>query len=350
MKKKVTIHDLAQMLNLTASTVSRALNNHPKISQATKELVRKKAEEVGYQPNLIATSLRTGKVKTLGMIVPRINRDFISNVIAGAEKVCHSKGYSLVICQSEENLDREKEAIHTLLHMRVSGIMISISAQTNTSAHLAAVLHEGIPLVQFDRIRTDLETYRVINDNYRAAFDATQHLLIQGCHNLVHLSGPRYINIYDERCQGFIDAIEQHPDNVSYQILEPAITREKGYELALQFLRSTPPPDAVMAASDYSALGVMLAAKELGIAIPQQLALVGFANEPFTSLISPSISSIDQKAVEMGENAALLLIEAIEHTNPPRQKQVVLMPNLIVRESSLRLTYRADKKPVPDPS
>jgi len=350
MSKKVTIHDLARMLNLTASTVSRALNDHPKISESTKVLVRKKAEEVGYKPNLIATSLRTGKGKTLGMIVPRINRDFISNVIAGAERECRRKGYRLVICQSEENFEKECEAIGTLIQSRVSGIMISISAQTNTGSHLEAAIKEGIPVVQFDRIRPELTTPCVVNDNYRAAYEATKHLLDQGCKYLIHLGGPQYINIYEERKRGFLEAIGQYGP-IRYEVIEPAITREKGYEAAKSLFESPEKPDGILAASDYSALGALLAAKEAGISIPHQLSIVGFANEPFTALISPSTSSIDQRADEMGENAARLLIESIEHPHRTSHPQkIVLIPQLLIRESSTRQNVPTDKTASPDPS
>lgn len=339
MGKKVTIHDIARMLNLTASTVSRALNDHPKISETTKALVRQKAAAVGYKPNPIASSLRTGRGKTLGMVVPRINRDFISNVIAGAERVCRSEGYSLVICQSEEEFEREQEAIRTLVQSRVSGIMISISAQTNTGVHLEAILKEGIPLVQFDRIRPELPTHCVVNDNYKAAFEATIHLIEQGCKHIVHLAGPGFINIYQERRQGFMDAIAQH-QGITHAVIEPAITREKGLEVAGRLFESIKNrPDGILAASDYSALGVMLAAQQAGIDIPQQLSIAGFANEPFTALISPSMTSIDQRADEMGEKAARLLIDTIEHPQRVRQpEKIVLSPRLLIRESSNRKT------------
>lgn len=351
MGKKVTIHDIARMLNLTASTVSRALNNHPKISESTKELVRKKAEEVGYKPNPIAATLRTGRGKTLGMIVPRINRDFISNVIAGAEQECRQRGYSLIICQSEEEVEREQEALRTLVQSRVSGIMISISAQTNTGKHLEAVINEGIPLVQFDRIRPELPTHCIVNDNYQVAYDATTHLISQGCIHLVHFGGPSYINIYAERRQGFLDAIAQH-EGIKYSITEPAITREKGEAVAWKLFQTKEScPDGILAASDYSALGAMLAAKKAGISIPQQLLIVGFANEPFTELISPSISSIDQCAHEMGKTAARLLIDTIES---PRKfvepEKVIIKSKLHVRESSTRQHVPSENNAVPGPS
>jgi LacI family transcriptional regulator len=334
-KIKTTIHDIARVLNLTASTVSRALNDHPKISSSTKALVKKTAEEMGYKPNPVAATLRTGKGKTIGMIVPRINRDFVSNVIAGAENICRQGGYSLIICQSEENLIREKEAIATLLNSRVSGILISISAQTNTSDHLSSIIKEGIPIVQFDRIRTDISTNSVVNDNYAAAYEATLHLINQECKNIYFFSGQRYINIYKERCEGFIDAMKNLNKAVDEMIIEPVITQEKGYEITSQLLLSDTPPDAILAASDYSALGALLAAKDLSVNIPAKLAIIGFSNEPFTALITPSLTSIDQKAKEMGENAAKLLLEAVNHPHlqlPPQQ--IILKTELCIRQSS----------------
>ncbi len=350
MKRRVTIHDLAFALNLNASTISRALNNHPKISEKNKKKVLEKAKELGYKPNYIASSLRTGKVKTLGMIVPRINRDFISNVISGAERVCREHGYNLIICQSEENVDREKEVLYTLLQSRVSGIMISISAQTQTSEHLNFILSEGIPVIQFDRVCRDIPTPCVVNDNYQAAHKATQHLIDQGCKNLVHLAGPRFINIYHERSRGFIDVTKSYKC-ISIDIIEPCITIEKGYDLARSWFYSGIFPDGVLAASDYSALGVMMAAKEYNIKVPEQIAIIGFANEPFTSLIHPRISSIDQHAQEMGKNTAQLLIDSLnKHKITYEDKFIEIRTELIIRESSLRNMSYSQKMHKPDPS
>ncbi len=334
--KKITIHDIARKLNLTASTVSRALNNHPKISDATKKLVHNAAKELNYRPNTIAASLRRGKAKSIGLVIPRINRNFISNTISGIEKVTSENGYNLLICQSEESLEKEINNLKTLVNNRVDGILISISLETNTSKHIKTIINDGIPLVQFDRFRSDIETSKVINDNFQGAYDAVKHLIDKGCKRIAHFGGADIISIYAERIEGYkkslIDnGLEVDPSLIFNKILN----KEEGYKIANKIFDSKIKIDGIFAASDYSALGAMLAARERNIKIPEQIAIIGFANEPFTEFVSPSLSSLDQFGVEMGISAARLLIEKIESKQKEViPKTVIIRPKLIIRESS----------------
>ena len=334
--RKTTIHDIALKLNLTASTVSRALNNHPKISTSTKELVRNTAEAMNYKPNTLAASLRTGIAKTIGLVVPRINRDFISNTIYGIEQVTKEAGYNLIIFQSDESLERELLGLKTLVNSRVDGILISISRETNVSHHLENLLKDGIPLVQFDRVREDVNTSKVVNDNMGAAFEAVSHLINQGCRRIVHFSGPNDINIYNERQKGYCKALTDNKIKIEKELLfEGVITREKGFEIAKELFSSSKLPDALFADSDYSALGALLVARELKLRVPEQLKIVGFANEPFTEFITPTITTLDQKAQEIGAEAAKLLINEIENKGKKlNRKKIIIKPSLLIRQSS----------------
>lgn len=336
MKRNVTIHDIAKKLNITASTVSRALNHHPKISEKTKQKVLHIANELGYQPNSIASSLRTGKTKTIGMVVPRINRNFIANIIAGAEKLLQQHGYNLIICQSEENYEQEVKAINTLMHSKVSGILISISSQTKTSEHLYKVILKNIPLVQFDRVIKSISTPCVVNDNYNAAYNATLYLIRKGYRKIHLFSGPLYVNIYNERYNGFKNALLEN--NIIYTdelVHEGVITRETGYEKAMQLLVRKDKPDAILATSDYSALGTLLAAQHLKLNVPNDLGIIGFANEPFTDLTTPTLTTVEQHAQQMGITASKILLNQInqfEKNYTP--SQTVIPADLIVRQST----------------
>jgi LacI family transcriptional regulator len=337
-EKRTTIHDIAKALDLTASTVSRALNDHPKISNETKLLVRKKAKELNYTANTLAASLRTGKARTIGLIVPRINRVFISNTISGIESVTNKAGYNMIICQSEESAQKEAQNIITLINNRVDGIIMAISFETKNSKHIESALRNGIPIVQFDRIREDVNVSKVLNDNVQASYDATVHLLEQGFKRIVHFAGPQHINIYQQRLEGYRKALEDN--NVAFNeklVFINVLDKENGYNTFKKIKESKLSVDAVFSASDYSALGALLAAKELKIAIPQDLGIVGFANEPFTEFITPSLTSINQFAEEMGATTAKTLLDEIEYPSKEFIPKIInIRPQLIVRESSLR--------------
>lgn len=189
-RKQATIQDIANVLTITASTVSRALNDHPKISQSTKDQVWKVARELHYQPNIAASNLRKGKANTIGMIVPRINRHFFSNVITGVESVLNPAGYNLIICQSEEKLLKEIENIKTLISSRVAGILISLSIESQDVNHLQKIIDNHIPLVMFDRVSDKLQVNMVENDDVSGSYEMTLHLLEQGYRNILWMGGP----------------------------------------------------------------------------------------------------------------------------------------------------------------
>ena len=338
MSKKATIHDIAKALGLNASTVSRALNNHPKVRAATRELVLTKAAELQYQPNHLAASLRQGNTHALGVLLPRINRNFFANVVNGIEQVATPAGYTLLITQSGENLAREIEALSSLIHKRVDGIILSISAETRTYDHLEALQQVRIPLVQFDRVIDQLGSAMVINDDVEAGRQMMEHLVAQGYRRIAHLGGPPYLNVYRNRYQGYLDGLQAHglplrEDWVAFD----ALTQERGRAcVAAWFDGQAEPPDAIMAASDFSALGALLALRERGIAIPAEVGVSGYANEPFTALMSPTLTSVEQRSDLIGQTAAQLLIQAIEGSGSADPQPVHIKPDLQLRESTAR--------------
>lgn len=337
-KKRTTIKDIAKILNTNVSTVSRALNDHPSISDKTKKRVRQMARELNYRHNGIASSLRRGNTKTIGLIVPHINRNFFSNVIYGVESVAKKNGYQVIIAQSNEEYESERDAIKTLINNRVDGVVLSIAKTTRSHGHLQNLIDAGIALVQFDRIRSELSIPSVTNDNLRGGYEAAAHLIEQGYRRIAHYAGPRHVNIYKERFDGYRQALQDHdlPFDESI-VFEDLITQEVAYERTRQLFSEPNAPDAIFAAGDFGALGALLALRELDVRTPDEVGVVGFANEPFTHLTSPGLTSLDQHSQEMGKTAARLLVDEMQRKDTLSiTKVMTIKPTLIVRESSLR--------------
>jgi len=336
--KKVTIHDIAEKLNITASTVSRALNGNPRISERTKKAVLKTADELNYEPNQVASALRSGRTQLIGMLVPSINRAFFSSIIRGVEEVANSLGYHVIVSPSYENLENEERVIKAFLSARVDGVIASIGKSTQQFEHFNQVLNRGLPLVLFDRTTPMLQTSQVVIDDYQGAYVATAHLIEQGCSRIVHFTTERKINIYKERYRGYRNALEDHgiPFDESL-VFSGNLQLEDGQTHTKQLIESGNAFDAIFSASDYAAMGAMQVLKENGFSIPKDVALVGFLNEPFTAFTDPPLTTVNQFPIEMGRTAANLFFNALnseqEKVTP---KKTVLQPELIIRQSSLK--------------
>ncbi|WP_234568026.1 LacI family DNA-binding transcriptional regulator [Rhodohalobacter sp. 614A] len=338
MKKKTTIYDIAEELGVTASTVSRALNDHPNVKDSTKKLVMEKAKKMNYQPNSIAAALRNGKSNTIGVIVPNMDRNFFASVVRGIENVVSDTGYNIIICQSNDSLEKERANINTLLEAQVDGILASYAKETTDFSHYEEVIKRDVPLILFDRVNDSLGVGAVIIDDYLGAFKATEHLIKQGCRRIVHLSGPTNISIYKERRRGYEEALQKYDIPVDENlIIYSDLKLEDGYSIGKELLKLDPLPDAIFSASDFSAVGAMEVLKNAGIAIPEQVAIVGFSNEQFTSFVEPGLTSVDQRSIQMGSFTAKLFLDSIDKKSstslPPK---IVLNPDLIVRKSSLK--------------
>ncbi len=337
-KQKVTIHDIARKLNTTASTVSRALQDHPRISKSMKEAVVELAQKLNYQPNSIASSLRKGRGNTIGIIIPHINRHFFSSVIRGIEDVAYDAGYNVLICQSYDSYEREKAIVETLINGKVDGLMVSLASETLDLKHFHLVQSKGLPLIFFDRVPVNMDVNKVEIDDFAGAFKAVEHLISQGCKRIAHFSGPRHVSIYYNRFEGYKAALLKN--NLPFDeslVFDGAITRDTGEEAAIAISKMTPLPDGIFSAGDFSAMGAVLKLKELGYKIPQDIAVIGFANEPYDDILEPNLSSIDQHSIEMGHSVAKLFLEEI--TDPQGiaiPKRIILNPELLIRGSSKR--------------
>lgn len=334
-KGKATIHDIAERLNTTASTVSRALNDHPRISEATKKQVLKMAKQLNYQPNNIASALRSGKSKLIGVIVPTANRNFFSSVVRGIEDIANNLNYKVIISQSYEEYEKEVDTIEALLSARVDGIIASIGKNTENFDHFQKVIDKGIPLVLFDRITDQLEVSQVVIDDYYGAYQTVQHLIKQGCKRIVHFTSPKKINIYKERLRGYEDALKENGILFDPELIEESnMQLEDGRQSMRNILNKGISFDAVFSASDYAVMGAIQVLKENNIKIPLQVKLAGFGNEPFTTFSDPSITTVDQKSIPMGRITAETFFELMKSGSTSVPQKMVLKPELIIRQSS----------------
>jgi LacI family transcriptional regulator len=337
-KRRITIHDIAEKLNITASTVSRALRDHPRISKATKKAVLKAAQKLHYQPNHIAAALRNGKSNILGIIVPTADRSFFSSVVRGIEEIANAANYNVMICQTYDLYKKEVATVEALLNARVDGIIASIAKETENVDHFRKLKEKGIPLILFDRMNDELDVSNVTNDDYLGAYNAVEHLVQQGCRRIAHFTSLKKVSIYKERYRGYREALEayQIPFDESL-VIESQLQLEDGRQSMEQLLLMTKRPDGIFSSSDYGAMGALQVLKEKGIGAPKQIAIVGFSNEAFTSFSEPTLTTVDQHSKRMGNAAAEIFLEQIFAGNKIFiPKKTVLKPDLIIRRSSLR--------------
>ena len=335
---KATIHDIAEKLQVTASTVSRALNNNPRISDATKKKVLKAAKDLNYQPNNIASALRSGRSRLIGVVVPTANRNFFSSVIRGIEEIANSFNYKVVISQSYDDYEKEMQTIEALLNVQVDGVIASIGKTTENVDHFKKILKKGIPLVLFDRVTNELDVSQVVIDDYFGAFQATEHLIKEGCKRIVHFTSSQNINIYKERKRGYEDALLKHGIAVDQQLIRfSKLQLEDGRATMQEVIAEGISFDAVFSASDYSIMGAMQVLKENGYKLPHDVKLVGFGDEPFTSFTEPTLTTVNQKSIPMGNITAETFFEILNQKDQTNtvSKKTILKPELIIRNSSL---------------
>ena len=337
--KRITIYDLAKELGISASYISKALNNHPSINEKVKHAVKKKALELNYKHNSHAANLRHGLSKTIGVVVPHINQSFFSEAIAGIEEICFQNNHSLVICQSHESFNHECMAIDTLIHQDVDCILISVAADTQSSSHLATIKKNNIELIQFDRCLDIPNSYKVLNDNKEVSYNVVKTLVEEGYKKIAFLGGPQHLAVFKNRKEGYLKAIKEEGLIIPYNfIIEDVLSKEKAEEMANELLRLKEPPDAFFCVSDHQSLGVLKVADSLGIKVPDQLGIFGFANEAFTELLKPALSSVNQKSKELGKAAARIYFENIlaKKSEPVDYKEEVIKSEIIIRQSSLK--------------
>jgi len=331
-----TIKDLAKKLGVSPSTVSRALRDHPDISRETKRRVTEAAEKYHYQPNQLAQSLQKKRSNTIGVIVPEIRHHFFSTVISGIEEIAYDHGFTIMVCQSNETLSREILNTQALVANQVAGLLIAISSETTNVDHLSGALKQGVPLVQFDRVVEELPTSKVVVDDYKAAYEAVTHLAKAGYRRIGHLGGQEGIALNRHRYDGYRDALRDN--GLEYEekfYMHGGYREEDGRKGAERYLALDELPEAILAINDPVAVGIFSKFKEVGVRIPDDVALVGFSDTPAAALIEPALTTVYQPAFEMGQTAAALLLKQFDledETFIP--ETVVLDTELLVRGSS----------------
>lgn len=343
--KEVTIYDLAQELNVSPSTVSRALKEHPSIGKETIQAVKKLAEARGYRPNHIAASLRNNKTNTIGVIISLINRPFISSLISGIEEEARKEGYNVLISQSHDSYANEVANAKALYDSRVSGLIVSLATETLHYEHFQQFLQSNIPVVFVDRVPEEFPCNRVVIDNFAAGFMATEHLIQQGCTKIAHFAGAQQRNVYRERYQGYLEALKKYklPIEENWMLGGNVLSVEEGAKLCARLLDLPNPPDGIFCPNDSSAVGAIQSAKKRGVKIPEELAIIGVNNDPISLIIDPPLSTVTHPAVEMGKIAAQQVLKYREYQDVITSETVVLRTELLERESSVkeRIGYKS---------
>lgn len=336
-KPETTIHDIARALNISASTVSRALKDNPLISEATRNKIKKAAQEMGYRPNTLAANFRTKRTNTIGVIVPLINRHFFSSVISGIEDVAYQQGFTVTISQSNDDFEKESKIAQTLFTNRVDGLILSIGMNTTTYDHLKLFSERNIPLVFFDRVVEGFKAHKIVVDDFEGGYIAAKHLIDQGRKNIAMIGGPQNLTIYQNRQKGFMKALKEAKLPIDESmIIHNSLSRAEGKLAVKKLLQNLTLPDAIFCANDTTALSAVLFLREQKIKVPDEIAIVGFSNEPFSEVVTPSITTLQQPGFEMGQKAAELIIQQILHKEKNPKFETIKMPiELIVRESSV---------------
>lgn len=334
----VTIKDIAKELKLSVSTVSRALRGGSEIKKETREIVRELAAKLQYSPNPIALSLKEKRSKVIGVIVPEIANTFCSSTIAGIEEVAYKSGYHVTIFQTHETYDREVFNTQLVNSRRMDGLIMSLSNETNNYKHITDLTDKGVPVVMFDRVHEKIHTHKVVVDDTRGAFLATEHLVKEGYRKIAHVTISKNLSITKNRLKGFKNALTKHKVPVYNDWIKHCDFNPADIDQAiLSLFTGEEKPDAIMASVERVAVRCLVILKELNLRIPQDCALIGFSDNPLNNYLSPSLSSVSQPTLEIGKRSAELLIDLIESKSPPAEYKTVQLETILnIRDSSTR--------------
>lgn len=336
MKKKITIYDLAEKLGVSSATVSRSLSDHPSISKKTKEKVLSVAQEAGYRTNKFAANLSKQKSNAIGVIVPKLNSNFMSAVLSGIEKVANNFGYNLIISQSLESEEKEKLNAKTLFDSGVDALLVSLAYETENYDHFSTFKDSNIPLLFFDRVFDQPNWPTILIDNRTAGYEATEHLIQQGCQNILHIAGNLKRNVYSERFEGYQNAILKH--GLSYSknnILETDLDIDKVSQAVKHIQGSAEKIDGIFVSNDAFAVHCIIALKKIGYRIPEDIKIVGFNNDPVSQVVSPDLTTIDYPGYKMGMLAGQSTINHLNGSiNIQSADRIILKHKLIVRGST----------------
>lgn len=337
--KAITLKEIAKKLGISITTVSKALKNYPDVSASTRSAVKDLVQELNYKPNSFAVNLRTQESRTIGLIVPEVVHHFFSNIINGIIAEAEKNGYLVIILQSNESLEMEKKQVELLINKRVDGILMSLSNESNNDDHIQEILRKEIPFVQFDKISKLIKSSKVIIDDQKAASEAVQHLIDQGCKKIVHIRGPINPQNAIDRFLGYKKTLEKN--NIAFDSTLVYTCKgagfDEGYEFMKQILEDHPEVDGIFAVTDMVAVGAITLLNERHIKVPKDIAVIGFSNWFMAQVISPKLSSVDQPSLEMGITAFNLLLEEINCVRDGKifePRTIKMDTSVIKRESS----------------
>lgn len=334
--KPITINDIAKLLGLSKSTVSRALRDHPDISEETRERVKQVAAEFKYRPNSVAVSLRKKESKLIGIVVPQISYFFFPSVIEGIEKVAYEKGYNLIILQSNESYEREVENLEILIANNVEGILASVSRTTKNFSHFEKVIDLEIPLVFYDRIVPEIEADTVMVDDIAASKNAINYLINTGRKRIAIITGNLNLLISQNRLKGYKEAMKSQKKEIDQDLICSCEWPLEAESEVIRLFQLDNPPDAIFAISDLLTSGVMKGLYSLNKKIPEEVAVMAFCEEPFRFIYNPPITSIDPKGFEIGRAASEILFDRIENTgnNYINHKNILIQGDIVVKGSA----------------
>ncbi len=341
MKRKITLKDIAKHLNVSVSTVSKALNDSHEISKSTKEKIVSFAKKNNYHPNINAVSLRKEQSRTLAVVIPNILNYFFAQVFSGIEKVANERGYSIISCISNESFEKEVTTTKMLKNGLISGLLISLSEETEklkNVEHLKAIHKLGIPLVMFDRVTDQVECDKVVIDDVMGAYNATDHLIKSGCKRIAVVSLIDNLQLGKLRVEGYKKCLQDHNKEIEDRLIVKIFDKDF-FEYEIKMLLNNENVDAILGLEEYAAVNAMLIAKSLGYKIPDDVSIIGFTNGVLPKYVSPTITSVSQHGKFIGEKATQMLIDRIENIETPASKFVtkVIKTNIIHRSSTKQL-------------
>lgn len=340
-----TILDIAEALKLSPATISRALNNHPYVKEKTRNDVMEMATKLGYRRNQMASGLRSNKTRTIGLIIPRVSMFFHAEVITTIQNDLHKQGYSLIICQSNDSLSMERELTETLYASRVDALIAACTLQTVDFSHFDKFLDQNTPVIFYDRVPVDNYKATIIKGNdFEGADLVTSHLIANGCKRIAHISGPLTSNLYQARSAGFLKAMEAHHLSVNEDyVFHQELTQENAMNAMAQMFKGSEKPDGLFADNDTTAIAAIAYAKQHGIAVPGELKIAGYSNDPRTAIITPSVTSVEQFPNLVGKRIVEAVVELLKQDNEGltyKVEPVIIPVELIVRDSTSTLNNK----------
>jgi LacI family transcriptional regulator len=332
----VTIKDIAKILNVSVSTVSRALRDTYDVNKETKEKILTLAKELNYKPNFNATGLAKGSTHNIGVVLPFITNYYFSTVITGIQEVAYNNNYNIILYITNDSSERELSIIQNLSLSRLDGLLVSVSSNSDSCSHFQEIIDEGTPIVFIDRVASKIDTSKVMQDDYNGAFEAVEHLIQSGYSMIAHIAGPKGLDFTEKRRNGYLDALKKYGlATFDEWIIHSGFDQSSGEADTFQLLECKQRPDAIFAVNDRKAIGAMVALKKRKIAIGKEMGVIGFTDDPICTLVSPSLSTIAEPAFNIGKTGCELLLK---HINKKyfQPNEVILPGTLIARESTVR--------------